>query len=102
MGDSPQETRVSEADRDEACPLACGACCVDHGIVCIHLTDTGCTWPRDSRPVGCNRYLCGVARAVLDGRLTVEYGLYLKQWERDAEKLKTDTAGFMPFEETTT
>lgn len=87
---------------DEACPIACGACCHDHGVACVHLTPTGCRWTRDQRPEGCRNYLCGVARGVVDGVIDLAYGSYLKQWEREADKLKSDTSLFKPFEEPST
>jgi hypothetical protein len=40
-----------------------------------------------------------VAKAVLDGRIDVDYGVYLKRYELEADKLKSDTAFFAPFEE---
>ena len=88
--------------RGEPCQVACGQCCVDAGCACSHLTPEGCRWDREYRPAGCNEYLCGVARAVLDGKIDLAYGVLLKQHDREAEKLKTDTAMFEPSEEPST
>ncbi len=73
-----------------SCPIGCGLCCEDAGNRCPHLTPTGCEWPTEKRPHGCNEYLCGVARALLEGKLDLEYARELKAWDRENEKLKTE------------
>ncbi len=69
------------------CPLRCGQCCDDYwrevvysdGLTCPHNGLRGCTLPRRVRPDDCVRYLCGVAAAVRDGRISRRTGMQLKE-----------------------
>jgi len=65
---------------DVKCPIACGVCCDQYWrdavdapaelLQCPHQGKKSCTLPRAQRPEGCREYLCDLADAVLNGRMT--------------------------------
>jgi hypothetical protein len=76
------------------CPLQCGQCCdywrdvpelvtdavmKPNAVECPHLTDRGCGLQRKDRPEECVDYLCGVACAVIDQRISRAEGFRLKE-----------------------
>lgn len=72
------------------CPLQCGQCCdywrdvpelTKHVSApeCPHLGADGCKLPRRRRPPACVKYVCGVAQAIIAGRISPDRGADLKE-----------------------
>ena len=79
------------------CPISCGQCCSywrdvpelcrSEGPYCPHEGTKGCRLYRKNRPVACTEYLCDVAQAVLDKKITL----------KEAVSMKEDGLEFLPY-----
>jgi hypothetical protein len=76
------------------CPLRCGQCCEfwrdvpelfsdaverPNVLECPHLGRDGCGLRQVDRPVACRDFICGVAQAVIDGKINHNEGVRLKE-----------------------
>jgi hypothetical protein len=81
--------------RGTVCPLRCGQCCEywrdvwlladeaaahhPNAVQCPHEGRRGCRLPRGERPLVCLDFICGVAKAVIDGKIDHNEGVRLKE-----------------------